>query len=417
MPTSQPSAHRILFVLLAATLLLRVFLVLGAGARYDYQSDDREYLRSAQILLSEGTLTYNDPSRPTAFITPAYPGFLAVLIHLTPSLDQAAQAARLIQAFVITLALWLLHWIGTRLFDARTALLAVILCCLYPPLWLIPLFLFTESLFILALFALIALALIATERPTLPVALGFGLMWALAVYVRPTIALWPGIFLLVLAVGRHIPIARLIRCGVAAALVFVLCLAPWWARNYQVSGGSFIPLTQSSGNPLLLGTYPWTVPALFLDQQRTWHKTDNLWINDRDDTQRAIERLKSGFTDKFWLYASWYTVGKFLLFWGDVFYWMALPGIPLILAIGAHGLIIIFGFIGIFRRRPASVSRTVILSVLVYMTVLHMIYLPHSRYSLPLMPLLALFAARQMLHFFNRKKHRISAQWKPLGSG
>jgi len=415
MHTAQPSSHRLLFLLLAGTLLLRVILVLLVGNDYNYQSDDREYLRSAQILLAEGTLTYNDPTRPTAFITPAYPGFLALLIHLTGSADQAALAARLLQSFIVTLALWLLHWIGTRLFDTRTALFAVVLCSLYPPLWLIPLFLFTESLFILALFALIAVALVAAERPTLRVALGFGLLWALAVYVRPTIALWPGIFLLILALGKRIPLARLVRCGITAALVFVLCLAPWWVRNYQVSGGSFIPLTQSSGNPLLLGTYPWTVPALFLEEQRTWHETDNLWVNDRVDTERAVARLKSGFTENFWVYASWYTVGKFLLFWGDVFYWLPLPGIPLVAVAVLHGLAVILGFIGIARHSRNSLSVAVVLSVLVYMTVLHMIYLPHSRYSLPLMPLLLLFAARQLLVYRHQNKN--SPPWKPLDAG
>ncbi|WP_438435141.1 ArnT family glycosyltransferase [Gorillibacterium sp. sgz500922] len=380
-------------LLLGFTLLLKILLVLAAGTQYDYRSDDREYLRSARILLEQGTLTYNDPSQPTAFITPAYPAFLALVMKLVGSTGPAAaQTVRVIQAVLITAALWLLFRIGSRLFGERTAFIAVLLASLYPPLWLISNFLFTESLFIAVLFLLIAAALRAEAKPTYANALLFGLAWAAAVYVRPTVALWPGLFFLLLIVRKRIPFARLLRCGLAAALVFVLCLTPWWVRNERVSGGEFIPLTKSSGNPLLLGTYPWTVPALFLDEQKTWHTTDNLWVNDELDTRHAVERLKDGFAHRFWVYASWYTVGKFLLFWGDVFYWMPLPGIPLAAAIAAHYLLLAAGFVGLYRARRSRDAVTLI-SLLGYFTLLHMVYLPHSRYALPLMPIVILFAA------------------------
>ena len=401
MPATNAASKRMLFLVLAVTLALKIVLVLCSGPQFDYQSDDREYLRSAKILIEQGTLTYHDPSRPSAFITPAYPGFLAILIELTGSIPAAAQAARILQAAMITAAMCLLYGIGSRLFDERIARFAVILCSIYPPLWLISNFIFTESLFILALLALVTVALRAEEHPTLGTAVVFGLIWAFAVYVRPTIALWPGIFLLILISRRRVSLARLTRCGLTAALIFVLCLAPWWVRNYQVSGGDFIPLTKSSGNPLLLGTYPWTVPALFLEEQRTWHTTNNLWINDQEDTQKAVDRLKTGFHDSFWTYLSWYTVGKFLLFWGDVFYWLPLPGIPLSVAIILHEVFLILGFMGIFRYRHHKAG--VLVSLLIYMTILHMIYLPHSRYSIPLMPILFLFTSLEIRRFFHNK--------------
>ncbi|MBC8079581.1 MAG: glycosyltransferase family 39 protein [Gorillibacterium sp.] len=403
MPATHSAPKRLLYLVLAVTLILKIVLVLSSGPDFNYQSDDREYLRSASILLEQGTLTYNDPTRPSAFITPAYPGFLAILIKLTGSIPAAAQSARILQAVMITIAMWLLYGIGTRLFDAKSALLSVILCSVYPPLWLISNFIFTESLFILVLFALITVVLRAEEHPTLSMAILFGLIWAAAVYVRPTIALWPGIVLLVLAARKRVSFAQLARCGLTAALVFSLCLAPWWARNYRVSGGDFIPLTKSSGNPLLLGTYPWTVPALFLDEQRTWHKTNNLWVNDQEDAKRAVDRLKTGFRHSFWTYFSWYTVGKFLLFWGDVFYWLPLPWIPLSAAIILHEVFLIIGFIGVVRYRRHNAG--LIISLLVYMTVLHMIYLPHSRYSLPLMPILFLFASLEILRLVTIKAY------------
>ncbi|WJH36248.1 glycosyltransferase family 39 protein [Paenibacillus sp. CC-CFT747] len=259
-----PRIRRMLWLLLGGSLLLKILLVLLHGAAYDYHSDDRGYLESARILLETGRFTYNDPSRPTAFITPALPGFLAAVMTVTGPGLVLEQTVRILQAVMVTGALWLLYRIGLRMVSSKASLLAVALCCLYPPLWLVSNFIFTEALFTLFVLLLLYMALLAEERPTWSRALLFGLVWAAAVYVRPTIALWPGLLFLLLLYRRNIPWPRLIRSGLVTAAVFVLCLLPWWVRNYEVSGGEFIPLTRASGNPLLLGTYPWTVPSFFL---------------------------------------------------------------------------------------------------------------------------------------------------------
>jgi 4-amino-4-deoxy-L-arabinose transferase-like glycosyltransferase len=402
-----PVKHLLLFILIVS-FLLKTILVLAYGTAYNYHSDDQEYIRSAQIWLETGVFTYNDPSQPTVFITPALPGFIALLMKMLGPGLLLEQTIRILQALMITFALGLLYVIGRRIFSERVGLWAAGLAALYPPLWLVSNFIFTEAMFTLAVMLLVYAALLAHEEPKAKWALAFGAVWALTVYIRPTIALWPGIFILLLILWRQIAWPKLLRSSLIAAVVFVLCLLPWWMRNYEVSGGHFIPLTKAGGNPLLLGTYPFTVPALFLEEQRTWHVTNNLWINDEMDTKHAIERIKAGFHDSFWTYLSWYTVGKFALFWGDVFYWLPIPGVPLVVAILYHYILLIHGFIGIYSFWREWMERTqsqkhsqiksyqgamLIISLLAYMTVLHMIYLGHSRYSVPLMPFIALFAA------------------------
>jgi 4-amino-4-deoxy-L-arabinose transferase-like glycosyltransferase len=411
-------AKKMLWFILVISFLLKTALVLAHGTAYNYHSDDQEYIRSAQIWLETGVFTYNDPSRPTVFITPALPGFIALLMKVLGPGLVLEQTIRILQALMITLALGLLFVVGRRIFSERVGLWAAGLAAFYPPLWLVSSFIFTEAMFTLAVMLLVYVALRAQEEPKLKWALAFGAVWALTVYIRPTIALWPGIFILMLIYWRLISWQALLRSGLTAALIFILCLLPWWVRNYEVSGGHFIPLTKSGGNPLLLGTYPFTVPALFLEEQRTWHPTNNLWINDELDTKHAIQRIKAGFHDSFWTYLSWYTVGKFALFWGDVFYWLPIPGIPLAVAILYHYALLIPGFIGIYafwrewRGRDHNPKGTqvksyhgamLIISLLAYMTLLHMVYLGHSRYSVPLMPFIALFAAYYGIKKFNRE--------------
>ncbi|WP_052339827.1 ArnT family glycosyltransferase [Gorillibacterium massiliense] len=398
--------RRILWITLGISLALKIILILVHGSFYDYHSDDREYLESARILLKTGVLTYNDPTRPTVFITPAYPGFIALIMSVFGTGETAAQVVRILQAVMMTGAFALLYRIGNRLFSPKTSLWAVFFCVVYPPFWLESTFLFTEAMFTLALMILLELAFRAEERPTVLRAAAFGLAWAVAVYIRPTIALWPGIFLLILILRRRIPWRSLLRCGLVSALLFVLLLSPWWVRNYEVTD-RFIPLTESGGNPLLLGTYPWTVPSLFMDEQRTWHATDDLQVNNRQDTERAVERLKTGFHRSFWTYASWYTVGKFLLFWGDVFYWLPLPGIPLVVAIILHYVLLIPGFIGFWRFRR-NTTALLMASLIAYMCLLHMVYLTHSRYAIPLLPLLFLFSAWEFRRISD--KHRNNFQ-------
>lgn len=399
----SPGARRLLAVFLLGAFALKCLLILLYGMQYDYGSDDRGYLESARILAEEGRFTYNDPDRPTVFITPALPGLLAVLYKLTGGGALWEQSFRILQAGLVMGALYVLFLIGRQLFGERTALWAVGITSLYPPLWLMSLFIFTESLFLLFLLLLVYTALRSMEEPTFRWAVLFGLAWAATVYVRPTVALWPGLLFLFYRYGAKMPWKRLIRCGVVTSAVFVLCLLPWWVRNYEVSGGHFIPLTKAGGNPLLLGTYPFTVPALFLDEQRTWHTTNDLWVNDEQDTERALERIKTGFRERPFLYAAWYTAGKFALFWGDVFYWMALPGVPLVLAVLYHYALLVPGFIGMWRSRRILTAGPVLL-LFGYMSLLHMVYLAHSRYSVPLMPLVALFTAHMILKRFHRQK-------------
>lgn len=384
---------RWLAILLIGAFILKCVLVLLHGSYYDYGSDDRGYLESARILAEEGRFTYNDPERSTLFITPALPGTLALIYKATGGGELlVSQIFRILQSALVMGALYMLYLIGCRLFNRTTALWAVGIASFYPPLWLMSMFIFTESLFVLFLLLLFYTALRAMEEPVAKWAVAFGFLWAATVYIRPTIALWPGLVFLFYLYGAKLPWRRLIRCGLITSVIFVLCLSPWWARNYQVSGGQFVPLTKSGGNPLLLGTYPFTVPALFMEEQRTWHTTNDQMVNDAQDTARAKERIKEGFRHQPLLYTSWYTVGKLALFWGDVFYWMALPGVPLAAAVAYHYLLLIAGAVGLYRYRKQAGSRLVII-LFAYMSLLHMIYLAHSRYSAPLMPLVALFAA------------------------
>jgi 4-amino-4-deoxy-L-arabinose transferase-like glycosyltransferase len=386
-------AGRPLAALLWSSFLLKAAVILVQGSHYTLRSDDAQYIETARIWLRTGMFTYNDPSQPTLYIMPGYPAFLAALMAAVGDGVWYGNVVRLVQAAIVTLSFWLLHRIGLRLVGERAALGAAALCAFSPSLWLVANLLLTEALFVPALLAMTYAALRLYERPGVRWSAAFGAAWAAAVYIRPTIALWPGILYALLLMWRRARWRRVLAGGLVAGLILAAALAPWWARNYRITG-TFVPLTQSGGNPLLLGTYPYIPPSL--EEQRAWHSSNDLRENDRLDNARAKDRLRTGFREHPLLYASWYTVGKFAYFWGDVYEWVSLAGLPPAVPILYHYAILIPGFVGVWRwrrRKPALL----VFSLFGYMTVLHMIYLAHSRYAVPLIPLLALFSAAALL--------------------
>ena len=144
----------VLFVLLA-TLLAKLLLVHGVGPRSDLRFDDRSYVVTAQHLLETGTLTYNDRNRPTLFIMPAYPAMLAAVMGIVGPGQRMEQIVRGLQALLVTVALWFVFLIGTRMFSPFASAVGVTIAAFYPPLWVMANFLLTEALFMLALATLV----------------------------------------------------------------------------------------------------------------------------------------------------------------------------------------------------------------------------------------------------------------------
>ncbi|MEV2909712.1 glycosyltransferase family 39 protein [Paenibacillus larvae] len=391
---------KLVWLVLAISFVIKVIVILSQGSSFILDSDDVQYIQTAKIWLETGNFTYNDPSRPTVFITPAYPAFIAFFMSFLGDGFVLEQTIRIVQTLLVTASFYLLFIIGRRVLDERTALIAVILSVLYIPLWHVPNLILTEALFTFLLFLLVYIAMKAVESPNMGWAAAFGLAWAATLYVRPTIALWPGLFLLYIMYRKLVPWKKLIPCLCVTAVFFIACLMPWWIRNYEVSGGTFIPLTKSGGSPLLLGSFPYHIPSV--EEMRSWPRVDNLWINDENDVRWAKARIADGFQSKPLLYASWYTIGKFAVFWGDVYYWLPLMDIPLWVPVIMHELLVLAAFVGIWLARKNR-RADLLLLLFAYMSILHMVYFPLSRYAIPLLPLLFLFSAHAFIKWKERK--------------
>lgn len=252
-------------------LLLLVSLSLRAGwgwtrdvssAAIDALPDQREYLSLAQNLLDHGQLRFLDrrfAEQVYAYRTPGYPFFLAAC-------GARARVARLAQAVLDTSTVLAVYLLGKRLKpEPGTApLLAAALVAFNPFLIYFSGLLLSETLFT-ALLAWGMVLIISAEirrrsSVTIVTWLAGAMLLAMSVLVRPEAILLP-IALGAIAAFMN-PRRRLayqvgwaIAEAAATAILILIVLTPWAARNRHVLG-KWIWLTTNGGVTLYDGFHP-----------------------------------------------------------------------------------------------------------------------------------------------------------------
>jgi 4-amino-4-deoxy-L-arabinose transferase-like glycosyltransferase len=244
------------WALLAVALVLRLGYV-AVTPDYAIVHDARDYdYHARSIARGEGYgLSYQ---LPTAFRPPGYSFLLAGVYDVAgvarEGVDERVPPARIVQAFVGTLAVALIGVIAAQLWGRREALAALALGAVYLPLILIGGALMSEPLFVVLMLGSLAAA-IQHRRSTHAYrwALLAGLVGGLAVLTRAN-----GLVLLLpLAVGVWTVRPRWSwRALAPPALLVVVALAtvaPWTIRN-AVELHSFVPVSTQLGSALA-GTY------------------------------------------------------------------------------------------------------------------------------------------------------------------
>jgi 4-amino-4-deoxy-L-arabinose transferase-like glycosyltransferase len=145
--------------------------------------------------------------------------------------------------------------LGQRLFNARTGLLAGLLCALHPMLLRYVPDLHMESMLTFLCTVTVWFAVNFYERPTVRNGTVLGAVGMCATLMK-------GVMLpVVVAFGVAIVLVWLWRgasksvmmAGLAMAGAMAVLLAPWTYRNYQVTGGRFVLLTPGASDSFLRG--------------------------------------------------------------------------------------------------------------------------------------------------------------------
>jgi 4-amino-4-deoxy-L-arabinose transferase-like glycosyltransferase len=333
------------------------------------------------------------------------------------------QAIRVLQ-ILLTLATGVLVYIlGARVYDPIVGAWAAAATWLYPSLIYANFLILTETLFTFLLVAFVLLAVLLVQTPRASTAFACGITLGLAALTRSI--LWPLPLLLcpLLAVLIRGPLTRRVLLPALVFAGYAVVVAPWAARNTRLQR-VFTVVDTMGGINLRMGNYEYT------PDDRMWDAVslggDKSWVHGLSSdvpgpsvtegqkekwAQRkaiAYMRANPGITLR-------RAAIKFADFWGlerefvagvqSGFYappvWFQVVGTAAIML--AYVAVVIAASAGIWIAAPADwrLHAILLLPVLLIMGG-HSIVFGHSRYHLPLIPLLAVYGSAVL-----------STRWRP----
>lgn len=250
---------------LACVLIIALGLRLAAGVwwqsrlgperRFAFGDSEAYWTLAGQLARGE-PYQYGSPDASVARM-PGYPLLLAGLFKLAGD-DPPVQWARALSAICGTLAVAAVYALGRQLFDPATGLVAACLAGIYPGTIGDSVFVLSEAPFCPLMVVQLVIAAAgwqsATARRAGWLAGLAGVLAGLATLVRPSWLLFAP-FAAVLGVvfgrdrGKHL------RLGAITLATLAMTMAPWWIRNWQVTG-HFVPTTLQVGASLYDGLNP-----------------------------------------------------------------------------------------------------------------------------------------------------------------
>ncbi len=376
--------------LILITTILKLLLIFNYPQILSVHSDDINYYMSAVYFLKRGILTYRTFNEATVFIMPLYPLFLSGVLKIFGIGVWGLQAVRIVQTGLSALSIIFVYLTANKLFNKKAALISAAIFSFYPPNLVTPGYILTECIFTFILLALIYFSFKFADNLSISKVFILSLIWVLAVFCRPTVLFYPCFYLLYLFINKYRSLAECIKFAVTMALIFILIALPWWVRNYN-EYQTFIPLTVSSGNPLLQGTYinyiQTTENKTNYEVGKTTLETDNIERN------AAYKRIREGFKNHFLKYLCWYTLGKTFYFWALPFYWIDVMGISYWLAVVYHIFILISAACAIFKgiKERLFMKCSLIVFIALYFNFVYCVYMSFDRYAYPIIGVICIY--------------------------
>lgn len=416
-PTAR-EARRSLAIVLVASGLLRLALWTQFEGAPLHVWDERDYNALAVNLAEHGQFAFT-PGRPISLRPPLYPAVVSAVYRASGFED--FQAVRLLQVGLGLLTVALLYGLGSEVYSRRVGLWAAGLYGFYPSMLAYDHLLLTEVQFT----ALLVASCYGLARALRVGSFGWlalsGVLLGLAALTRSI--LWPspvvlGAFLLGAWPGAIR--GRLLAAGVLAA-TFSATLAPWAIRNQRLER-TFMTVDCMGGRNFMMGNYEYTPmfrawDAISVEGPRSWHRVlaesdpGSTSVTQGQKDKRALRRglafvlENPGLTLK-------RDVVKFCNFWGlereliagaarGHFGRPSLPrlGALALVILGGYTFALISGLFGaILAPSPDRRHHALLLLVVAYICGMHTLTFAHSRYHLPVMPLVLLYSAAAIVH-------------------
>jgi 4-amino-4-deoxy-L-arabinose transferase-like glycosyltransferase len=392
-------------VALAAALRLLMLLLWSP----ELSGDAVDYDRLARSLV-EGRGYVNPMGEPTSWRPPLYPAFVATGYLLSSG---SIQGVRVLQAVLDLGTVTCTYIIGRSLFGRNSGLIAALLVALNLGTVAATGRLLSETLFTFLLLAGTAvsdrwLRAVRGGRSTAAVVLGIGAGALLAggTLTRGILLLYPIVLVAVAAVFRpskpraeQAPSVsgccwRATSLGSLALLsAFALILTPWVLRNYRVHG-AFVPVATQVGMTLY-GSYNPPRGWIFgiLPQDSTTAAAERL---PEPEASAALVRGALGSIRAFPLRTLKLEGLKILYFWAP-FDWEILPFYGAFNPTYAFVALWALMYLAFYFRRGSVLTTAAVWLPILYLFGMALIFYGSPRFRLPAEPLLALFAAAQLV--------------------
>jgi hypothetical protein len=410
----------IAIALLAVTLLLfGVIPAVSGGASAHYAlgfADDYDQL--ALSLVNGAGYRLGPGLGETMLREPGYPLFLAGVFAVLHYGIEAARVANLALAAAAALLLWHLAIRITR--DRRIGTVAVLLFLFHPGTLIALARGGVELLFITAVLAFLLLLYRALDTERAAPFLLAGLALGAAVLIRSTPLLLPVVLIpcLILLAPAGARIRRLLH-GAALAAGMLMAISPWILRNYALSG-QFVPTATVQGVAAQEGQYT----CERMPPGRRFQALQREAAAQRNQTAAGLGlRFKPGYYQYFYSAMDELAFNRALLastaeryrehpqllarcaganllkFW-----FLGKNGLAtsLNLALQLPLLVLaVAGLVAVHRRHGFAVWTPVGLFI-AYVVGVHAPVIAHARHSVPLIPLLAIFAGAALLFGWRR---------------
>lgn len=296
--------------------------------------------------------------------------------------------------------------LGRRLYNARTGVLAGVLCAVHPALLRYVADFHLETLFTFLFTGSVWLSVRFYERPDFRRAAAFGVAGALAALTKAVAVLYPAVFVVCWWLKRRVAPKELgNRAAVLNVFVLFACMGltilPWTVRNYVVTG-HLVPISTGFSDAFLRGYVfsktdyatlrrpPYTdgenesnamFRAICADEGAVWEQDD--YQTDKILNRAAKARLlasPAAFVRKTF-------VGLFT-------FWYEMTSLKNSLAAGGMALIAwAFALLGLQRSRLDARPAWLLLAPVLYFNLLLAPLLALGRYSVPVLPCLGVLAS------------------------
>ncbi len=387
------------------TVVIRIILIFVIAN--EQVSDFQEYHDFAKhIAAGDG---YIRNGQPTAWFPIGYPMFLSVLYRVFGVHATIGQLANILLSLLIIICT---YCIADKLFSSPVAKISSLLLAIWPNFLAYTGLLCSDLLFTAFLISMLAVMICINQNKCLPFIL-IGFLFAMATLTRTGIALFIIPVILYLFLNRDDVPTHKFSLRIAILIIASLIIfAPWWIRNYQVFD-RFIPLSTNGGFNFWLGN-------IQLAQSNDPGAMDILWPDTEYDMSAygykiVWEHIKQN-PLKFLNQIPIKIINLFIL---DISGWRWLQKgsdpkhFPFLIATGLsqiyYLLMIVCAGIGIFFTgkhfsKYFRMGHYLIAITFFYWIAIHCVFFGKDRYHLPLVPLIAIYAAYGIISIIERHK-------------